>query len=38
MALAPAEFENFGVVSHKGDAYPMSVDFQMAIRSRPLEG
>jgi len=31
MALAPAEFEDFCVVSHKGDTYPTSTDFRMAI-------
>jgi len=31
MALAPAEFEDFCVVSHKGDTYPTSANVHMAI-------
>lgn len=31
MALAPAELEDFGIVSHKGDTCPTSVDGYIVI-------
>ncbi len=31
MALAPTELEDFGIVSHKGDTYPTSTGFRMAV-------